>query len=410
MRPFSLLVKPASADCNLNCEYCFYLEKCSLFPESRRHRMSDAVLERMVRTYLATAQPVYSFGWQGGEPTLMGQAFFERVVALQQQHGRAGASVSNGLQTNGTLLDPAFTDFLARYRFLVGCSLDGPPAIHDRYRHSRGGRGSHAAVMRGIRNMRASGVEFNILVLVSQANVRRAREVYRYLVDQDFLYHQYIPCVEFNPAGDRMPFAISGPEWGEFLCELFDAWAADDTRRVSIRHFDSVLSKIVDAQDTVCCMSENCCQYFVVEHNGNVYPCDFFVEPHLKLGNVMTDEWESLQRSPVYAEFGRRKCRWHPDCGDCEYLQLCNGDCIKHRNPAFHGPENLSVLCGGWKQFYAHTMDRFAALGQSIRDERRRAAQTFELAGVSAGSGPVGRNDPCPCGSGRKYKRCCGAS
>lgn len=407
--PFSLLIKPASADCNLNCAYCFYLGKCALYASTRRHRMTDPVLEQMTRSYMATAQPVYSFAWQGGEPTLMGLDFFKRATELQKRHGRPGSSVANGLQTNATLIDDAMAEHFAEYKFLLGCSLDGPAEIHDLYRRSAGGEPSHKDVMRGIGVLSRHNVEFNILVLVSQANVRRAREVYRYLTDLGFLYHQYIPCVEFDEQGRLMPFAISGPEWGRFLCELFDEWRARDTYRVSIRHFDAVLSKLVDNQITLCTLSSNCCQYFVVEHNGDIYPCDFFVEPPLRIGNVMDMTWDAALQSDVYRRFGAQKKCWNERCPGCAHLDLCAGDCLKHRRfgPAPAG--TLSALCEGWAMFFDRARPDFLQLADEIRKRRSDDERRFARALPGAPERPIGRNDPCPCGSGRKYKHCCGA-
>lgn len=372
MKPFSLLVKPASADCNLACEYCFYLDHSSLYPETRRHRMSGEVLERMISTFMATDQPQYAFGWQGGEPTLCGVDFFRKVTDLQQKYGRRGVSVANGLQTNATLIDDEFARHLARYNFLVGVSLDGPADVHNRYRKTPAGRGSHARVLAGIRRLAKRGVEFNILTLVSAANVTRPREVYRYLKDSGFMYHQYIPCTEFDEAGRLLDFAITGDEWGEFLCGVFDEWIAGDARRVSVRLFDEILAYYVNGQATVCRMGSDCRRYFVVEYNGDVYPCDFFVEPDLRLGNVLSDSWEDLQASPVYERFGRSKAAVNPLCTECEYLDVCAGDCLKHR---FHGnrdPRSLSWLCPGWKRFYAHALPRLKEIADKIRLERTR--------------------------------------
>jgi uncharacterized protein len=406
-RPFSLLVKPASADCNLRCHYCFYLGHCSFYPEQRRHRMSGEVLGRMVSTYMRTSQPQYAFGWQGGEPTLMGVDFFRRAVELQKQCGRDGAVVGNGLQTNGTLLDAEFAGFIRQHNFLVGVSVDGPAAIHDHFRLTHGGGGSHDQVMRGIRHLADARAEFNILTLVSQSNVREADVVYDYLCRNNWLFHQYIPCVEFDADGNPLPFAIGGEEWGEFMCRIFDKWYAGDTRRVSVRHFDSVLTMMVDGRPNACYLDRNCCQYFVVEYNGDVFPCDFFVQKHLRLGNVATDSWQALQDSPVYREFGGRKCHWNPECGACEYLDVCHGDCLKNR--WYTGGESsrrMSALCAGWKMFYAHTLERFRELAAGIRREREEAMRPLA---VRNGGGPqVGRNAACPCGSGKKYKKCCG--
>jgi uncharacterized protein len=410
MKPFSLLVKPASADCNLRCAYCFYLAKADLYPGSRRRRMGGDVLERMISTYMATEQPQYAFGWQGGEPTLMGLEFFQRVTALQQKHGRAGSAVANGLQTNGTLLDEAFARHLAQFRFLVGVSLDGPAEVHDLYRRAAGGAGSHGQVMRGIGHLRSQGVEFNILTLVHAGNASRPAETYRYLRDQGFTHHQYIECVEFDGRGGLLPFAVSGEAWGEFLCGVFDEWIRADARRVSVRLFDSVLWMMVEGQANVCHMGRDCRQYFVVEHNGDVYPCDFYVEPALRLGNVAEATWEELLVSPAYEAFGRRKAEWNGQCEGCAYLRYCAGCCQKNRWGRGSDPRRLSALCEGWKRFYAHALPRFAALAGEVRREREAAARAERLRGSAANRAAPGRNDPCPCGSGRKFKRCCGAA
>jgi len=407
VQPFSLLVKPASADCNLRCEYCFYLGHASLYPETPRHRMSDGVLESMIRSYLETPQPTYQFGWQGGEPTLMGLPFFRRVVELQQRYGHSGAIVANGLQTNATLITDELAAHLAQYRFLVGVSLDGPRELHDRYRRSAAGEGSWDQVMLGIERLTAQGVDFNILTLVNETNVAHARTVYAFLRDRGFLHHQYIPCVEQDGGGGVRPCSVSGVQWGHFLCELFDAWYPGDTERVSIRLFDSVLSLLVDGVRNVCSLGHNCAQYFVVEYGGDVYPCDFFVDRRLRLGNVTTDAWAAMQSSPVYREFGARKCQWHSRCEACKFQDLCVGDCLKHRLVGVgEDPRRVSLLCEGWNRFYGHTLDRFRDLAARIVARRRGQAVGSDAPG--RGAERAGRNDACPCGSGRKYKKCCG--
>ena len=405
-QPFSLLIKPASADCNLRCAYCFYLDHNSFYPETPRHRMSDEVLAAMVRGYMATPQPTYQFGWQGGEPTLLGVDFFRRAVEYQQRFGVGGASVANGLQTNATLITDDLAALLAEYRFLTGVSLDGPRYLHDRYRLTADGRGSHRDVLAGIRRLETHRAEFNILTLVSAANVREPAEVYHYLCENGWLFHQYIPCVEPDPMRQLLPYSVSAEAWGEFLCRVFDCWYAGDTRRVSIRLFDSVLALLVDGVRNICPFGGNCCQYFVVEYNGDVYPCDFFVERHLRLGNVTSDSWEGLLQSPIYRSFGAQKSLWHPSCDACPWLWICQGDCLKHRLCVAGGdPRQLSRLCAGWRLFYEHTLPRFRELAGAVTAERQRAACH---AARQPGQAP-GRNDPCPCGSGRKFKRCCGA-
>ncbi|MCM8899948.1 anaerobic sulfatase maturase [Caldicoprobacter algeriensis] len=409
VKPFSLLIKPASADCNLRCQYCFYIDKSLLYPETHIHRMPDDVLERMISTYMATEQPVYSFGWQGGEPTLMGVRFFEKVVSLQQRYGRLGAKVSNGLQTNATLIDDELAALLAQYNFLVGVSLDGPEELHDHYRRTAGGQGTHSMVLKGIECLRKNRVEFNILTLVNAKNAGQGREIYQYLKDMGCFYHQYIPCVEFDEKGNPMPYTVAGEEWGRFLCEIFDEWIKSDVYRVSVRIFDSILNFLVDGIYTTCHLAGNCCQYFVVEYNGDIYPCDFFVTRQLKLGNVMEDSWEELQNSPTYVEFGKQKAEWNSECQRCRWLYLCSGDCLKHRLYGGGNSSKLSWLCAGWKKFFEHSMPYFKQLALKVLKERERA-------GIIAKTGRyelfpekrLGRNDTCFCGSGKKYKKCHG--
>ncbi len=407
VRPFSLLIKPAGADCNLRCRYCFYLDRCSLYPDQPRHRMPDAVLEQTVRSFMATPQPVHAFGWQGGEPTLMGEAFFKRVTALQQRYGAPGAQVSNGLQTNATLIDDTLAAHLAQYRFLVGVSLDGPPELHDPNRITTGGRGTHADVLRGIDALRRHAVEFNVLTLVNRLNVGAPETVYDYLVDQGVLFHQYIECVEFDTEGRLLPFATDGAAWGEFLCRLFDHWYARDVRKVSVRLFDAILARIVEGRPNCCSMGNDCRDYFVVEHNGDNFPCDFYVYPEWRLGNVAEVDWAALQTAPAYVAFGARKRQRHPACEACDYALFCAGDCPKNRVGHVEGWEasRLSPLCAGWRRFYAHALPRLRELAATIQRERRRHPPPSPAMAAAPG-----RNQPCPCGSGRKTKHCCGAT
>lgn len=373
MRPFSLLIKPASADCNLACEYCFYTPKAALYPETARHRMQADVLEQMLRSYFEAPQQEFAFAWQGGEPTLMGRAFFETAIERQRALAPPGATVTNALQTNGTLIDDAFAATLAEHSVLVGISIDGPAHIHDRYRTTRGGAGSHARVMRGLEALERHGVAYNVLTLVTQANVREPQAVYEYLKGLGARYHQYIPCVEHDGTGALTDYAISGEEWGGFLTGLFDAWAPADAGTVSVRCFDSVLQKLLGGRPSVCSMGKDCRHYFVVEHSGDIYPCDFYVEPRLKLGNVATDRFVHLWRSPAYREFGRGKRTLPAACENCPYLDYCAGDCPKMRpTPGGAAP---SVLCEGWRRFYAHALPRLEELAVDVRAGRLRRTQ-----------------------------------
>jgi uncharacterized protein len=402
MRPFSLLIKPASGDCNLNCSYCFYLgTHAGFYPEEKVHRMSLPVLEMLTRTYLATPQASHNIAWQGGEPTIMGLPFFEKAVELQKLYMRPGGTVVNTLQTNGTLLNDAFAAFLAREKILTGISLDGPKDVHDHYRHRISGGGSYDDVMRGIRCMEKAKAEFNILTLVNDVNVRQPERIYKFLCEQGFLFHQYIPCVEPDGKGGVSSHSVSGEAWGDFLCAIFDLWLPGDTRRVSIRQFDAVFNLLVTGERVQCTMCNDCAQYLVVEYNGDIYPCDFFVEKAFLLGNVMRGGWSEFLGSPVYRNFGAQKLQTHPKCAECPCNWLCVGDCLKHRFCNGGGtPRRLSHLCAGWQRFYEYALPRFVKLAEEFVAEQRRLQ-------AATGTGP---NDPCACGSGRKRKKCCGSS
>ncbi|MFV0437828.1 MAG: anaerobic sulfatase maturase [Desulfopila sp.] len=400
--PFSLLVKPASATCNLRCDYCFYLDKHKIYPGHSPLRMDDAVLERVIHTYLEIPLPVHSFSWQGGEPTLMGLDFFRQVVRYQARFQHQGARITNGIQTNGTLLTAEWARFLARHQFLVGMSLDGPEAIHNRYRTTTTGGGSYSSVLDGINHLKNNRAEFNILTLVSQANIEKPLEVYRFLRDEmQCRHHQYIECVEFDRSGGLTDFSATGKQWGDFLCTIFDEWVKYDTAGVSVRLFDAIITTMLDKRPTMCTLGRDCRHYLVVEHNGDIYPCDFYVEERMKLGNIALADWQSLLSKRQYEAFGKRKRSMSPACGHCSFVGLCAGDCQKNRLTRATAAHSPSLLCDGWKQFYQHAMPTLTKLVQKL--ERKNSRKKT----VPAGTGQTGRNDLCPCGSGRKFKKCC---
>ena len=361
---FTLLVKPASGDCNLHCEYCFYACKCLLYPDGHR-RMSEATLRQMVASYFSRPQAEYTFAWQGGEPTLMGLDFYKKAVQIQNELKPPSSMVQNVLQTNGTLLNDEWAKFLHDNHFLVGVSLDGPAAIHDRYRRTADGRGSQTAVVNGLKRLKKHHVETNILTLVSEANCRNAAQIYRYVKELGFKYHQYIECVECDDANRPLPFSLKPGQWGDFLCQLFDAWYPNDVTTISIRLFDSIVSRLAIGRPTICPMGGNCCNYLVIEHNGDVYPCDFHVLPEWKLGNVSQDSLHEIFASPHFQSFGQKKRPDNPNCLSCRYLNLCMADCPKHRR---FTADHKSALCQDWLAFYDHTIDRFEQLAAWVKN------------------------------------------
>jgi uncharacterized protein len=385
--PFSLLIKPAGADCNLHCGYCFYLAKGGLYPETRRPRMSLETLEEVFRQFFAVPMGQYSFGWQGGEPTLMGVDFFREALAMQRRMAPPGAVVSNGLQTNGTLLTAEWAQLLRENNVLVGLSIDGPAEIHDRYRRwaDRDGApvagaagGTHRRVEETARLLREEKVSCNALTVVGRHNEDRPVEVYDYLRSLRIRHMQFIPLMEWERAAagpEPSQFSVSAAGWGRFLNGIFDRWFPRDVRRVSIRHHDSIMELLVNGRYNVCTMSDRCGGHIVVEHNGDLYPCDFYVEPDLLLGSIHERDDETgstaLGRaviSPTYRAFIEQKARRDARCEECRYRRLCGGDCPKLRVPMDDG-RGRSALCDGWISFYDHALADLERLSRSVAEE-----------------------------------------
>ena len=361
----SLLIKPAGPDCNMACAYCFYREKSAAFPETAVHRMTDEVLEETMRQVFDQPIPALSIGWQGGEPTLMGLPFFEKAVELQVRHGR-GKSVGNGLQTNGLLLDRRWAAFLRKYHFLVGLSLDGPEHVHDRYRKRAGGQPSWAAVVDKARMLLAEGVETNALVVVNDYSVRFAEEIYEFHKNLGLVHMQFIPCVETDPADPARGAAFSAPAaaYGDFLVRLFDLWLADFRNgepTTFIRLVDSLFFLYVDREPPECTLLPECGNYVVVEHTGDVFACDFFVEERWKLGNVMDGKLIHMLNSARQNEFGRMKAAVPAACRICSWLRLCRGGCTKDRLRDSRDA-GLSHFCAASKKFHAHADAKFLEL------------------------------------------------
>lgn len=349
----SLLVKPASAVCNLDCEYCFYLDReADPYERLPGRVMSAETLEKLVDGYLFYSHPESTFSFQGGEPTLAGLGFFQRLVNLQTRYGRSGQSVSNSIQTNGILLDEAWCQLLREYRFLVGLSLDGPEDVHDRYRLNKARHGSWAQGMRAVELLRRERVEFNILCVVSAANVTRAGEIYRFFRKLGIEHLQFIPLAEFDAGGAPKLFTVTGPEYGRFLCEVFDLWWPE-RRRVRVRFFDNLAEALAGQKPGGCTFHESCDSYVVVEYNGDVYPCDFFVEAAWKLGNIELDSWSELARRRRRHEFAAMKSVPHDACAACGHAAICHGGCPKGRHGRFRNFEDLDWFCDAYQMIFA---------------------------------------------------------
>ena len=429
--PFHLLTKPTGAVCNLDCSYCFFLSKEMLYPGSR-FRMADELLETYVRQLIeAHARvPVVQVAWQGGEPTLMGVEFFRRSVELVNRYLRPGQRAAYTIQTNGTKLDQEWAAFFKAHDFLVGISIDGPREIHDTFRLTKGGRGSFDQVMRGLEHLRAGGVEYNILTTVHTANERRGREVYRFLRDEcGARFMQFIPIIErvaeaasdgtvpWSSWRDRPLYVLHGDVvtgrsvtaegYGRFLVDVFEEWVRSDVARVYVQMFDTALANWVGEPPGLCVHCETCGLALALEHTGDVYSCDHFVEPRYLLGNITDRHLVDLVASEQQRQFGLDKRDTLPRyCRECDVRFACHGGCPKDRfTTTPDGEPGLNYLCPSFKSFFHHVNQPMRTMARLLAEDRAPA----EIMNIySARDAQRGRNDPCPCANGRKWKHCHG--
>lgn len=423
-----VMAKPTGSVCNIDCTYCFYLEKEALYPERNKNwRMTDETLETYIQQHIAAQRGDHVlFAWQGGEPTMMGLDFFRRVVALCAKYAN-GKKIEHALQTNGIVLNDEWASFFAENQFLIGLSIDGPAHLHNQYRVNRAGKGTHEQVVAAMALLKAHHVAFNTLTVVGKHNVGHAREVYDFLLAAGSRHMQFIPLVERmsteessvlnlvlpgESAATLAPWTVPSWQFGEFLNQIFDIWIQRDVEHVSVQMFDVALAAWTGQPPVLCVHSETCGHAFALESNGDLYNCDHFVYPEHLLGNIHQHSIEEMNNSEQANAFGLAKRETlTPDCRRCDYRFACHGGCPKHRfavSPTGHPGHNY--LCAGYKHFFQHVTRYMnvwrelmangyppAAIMQWVAQERSAAAQA------------VNRNDPCPCGSGRKYKKCCGA-
>jgi len=408
---FHVMAKPTGSACNMNCDYCFFLHKERLYPGSS-FRMTDEVLELYISQYIEAQQvPEVTITWQGGEPTMMGLDFFRRSVDCARKFAPSGMRVEHTIQTNGMLLDEEWCEFLRENDFLVGLSMDGPRELHDRYRHDKRGGGSFDRVMRAARLMQENQVEFNILCTVNAANAGHPLETYRFFRDElGVNWIQFIPIVErvnhdgstLLQEGDTVTDRSLDPEqWGAFLVEIFNDWLVRDVGEMHVNMFEAAFASWVGAPAMACIFDETCGNAMVIEHNGDLYSCDHFVEPGYLLGNILETSLSTLISSDKQRRFGADKRNTLPAlCRECKWLFACGGECPKNRFvTAPDGEPGLNFLCPGYKAFFEHVDAPMRAMADLYRAGRSPAEiiDAFTTAG---------RNDPCPCGSSRKYKQC----
>lgn len=406
MANFHIMAKPIGPICNLDCTYCFYLEKKNLYGGAdRNYRMREELLESYIRQYIRSqSMSTVNFAWQGGEPTLLGVDFFQKVVELEAKYAD-GRQIQNAFQTNGTLLDDTWGEFLARNGFLVGISIDGPAELHDVYRVNKGGQPTHARVIRGIDMLKKHGVDFNTLTVVNRLNSQHPLEVYHFLKEIDSRYLQFIPIVEEvaeepNEQGLRLlkPYApktrvsewtVDSLQWGVFLQTIFDEWVRQDVARVFINIFDVALEAWMGLEPSLCVFSRKCGAALAMEHNGDLYSCDHFVYPENKLGNILEHPLVQLAVLPQQIKFGEDKERGLPQaCGECDVRFACNGECPKHRFlKTADGENGLNYLCAGYKHFFRHVDPYMRFMSSELQHDRAPANVMAWTRRDSAGGG-----------------------
>lgn len=382
----STMVKPVGSLCNLNCSYCYYLDKASLY-DHHQPKMSPELLEEYIKQYIeANEVPEITFCWHGGEPLVAGIDYYRKAMALQNKY-RGSKKIINTVQTNGILVNEEWCDFFRMNDFLVGISLDGPKDIHDKFRSDKRGEPTFDRVMKSVKMMAAKGVEYNILCTVNSMSEGRGKEVYSFLRSVT-RFIQFLPVLEhvirtgntgemqivspgsedFEPA----PWSVTAKAFGQFMIDVFNQWVVNDVGKVFVQLFDNTLAQWCGLEPGLCSMNETCGEALVVEHNGDVYSCDHFVYPEYKLGNIMTSSIREMKNSPRQIAFGINKRNSLPgECLRCRYYFACRGECPKHRfATTASGEKGLNALCEGYKGFFAHVSPYMDFMREQLNQQK----------------------------------------
>ncbi len=411
-RDFQVFAKPIGSICNLDCKYCYYLNKKDLYPKEESFRMSDDILEEYIVQHIdASPEKVIRFSWHGGEPTVLGLDYFRKIVALQHKHQPANRRIANGMQTNGILLDEDWCRFSAEEEFAVGLSLDGPQEMHDRYRLTKDKKPTHKQTMKGYKLLQKHRVYTDILCVVNAHNVQHPLEVYRFFKQIKAPYVTFLPMVEPQADAEGSVSRISAPaeDWGVFLCTIFDEWRDQDIGQIKVQIFEEAARTAFNQEHSLCIFRPTCGDIPVVEHNGDFYSCDHFVDAEHCLGNIKETPLVELLESSAQRAFGEAKLEKLPSyCQKCEVRAMCHGECPKNRflqTP--DGEAGLNYLCAGYKRFFTHCQPFVSAVASEWTRQNLEEQMPPKLATDARTSPKPGRNDPCPCGSGLKYKKCC---
>ena len=366
MPPIHLLIKPASLSCNMRCSYCFSLDIADNRHQSSYGVMHLDTLEHVVRKALAAAQHQCTFAFQGGEPTLAGLDFFRNLIEFVGRHNRKRLKIDYAIQTNGYCIDRQWAAFLSEHGFLVGLSLDGVKNIHDLHRRDPAGKGTFSKVMRAAQLFNGHGVQYNILSVITADTVKNIGQIYGFFSRNHFLYQQYIPCLDpLKEARGQQNYSLTPQLYGEFLCKLFDLWYHDFTRgkRVSVRYFDNLMQMMAGYPPESCAMIGHCTRQIVVEADGCVYPCDFYVLDEYRLGNLREEDFPQIEAARDKLGFIGLSLQKSPKCSECRWYPLCRGGCRRDREPF----PSLNKYCAAYKEFFEYAYGRMEKIAKKIR-------------------------------------------
>jgi len=370
VKVLSVMIKPSSSNCNMRCSYCFYHDISNKRAQRTYGFMNVNILEIIVQKAFTEAEQEVTFAFQGGEPTLIGLDYFENLIRYEKKYNQRKIKVNYAIQTNGLLIDQEWAQFLAKNHFLVGISLDGPKSIHDIFRKDHKGKGTYQRVIEGIENLKKYRVDFNILSVVTSQLARHPHQVYRYFQKKGFNYLQFIPCLyPLGESPDSYPYSLAPERYGSFLKKLFDLWHHDVVYHniVSIRYFNNLLQMILGYPPEACDITGHCSCQFIIEANGGVYPCDFYVIDQWHLGNIKEQSFTQLFNSPLAQHFIQSSTYIDPACRECPWFPLCRGGCRRWREPFVDEKPRLNYLCPAYRDFFAYTIERFKEIAEKIK-------------------------------------------
>ena len=389
---FNILANPTGPICNLNCTYCYYLEKEKIYPDTSSFKMSDETLEVFTRKYIHE-QPgsEVTFVWQGGEPSLLGLDYYKKALHFQQKYG-SGKRINNSFQTNGVLINEEWCLFFKEHNFLIGISIDGPKELHDLYRQDKGGHGTFTKVLHAIELLKKHEVDFNTLTVINNINCEYPLEVYRFLKQIGSQYMQFIPIVEQVAEGvlpegvvllspdyagktTLAPWSVTPLKFGKFLVAIFNEWVKRDVGRYFVQIFDATLANEAGAAPGICVFSERCGNALAIEHNGDLYACDHYVYPEYRLGNIHSTSLKKVLLSNAQQQFGLDKYDSLPrQCKNCDVYTYCKGECPKNRFLVSNTNETgLNYLCEGYKLFFRHVKPYMKYMNNELQHQRSPA-------------------------------------